>query len=89
MATGNSNVTHIPNDGEHVEDVINYLKDASVVHGDIAAIASVLKTKLEQESVAYKLADSIWRLAIDAENSSGWQAEEIERKGIRQEVHHA
>jgi hypothetical protein len=86
MANTNSNVPALANKGEHVDDVINYLKDASDVHGDIAAIASVLKTKLEKESGAYKLADSIWRLAIDAENTSGWQAEEIERNGIRGEV---
>lgn len=86
MANTNSNVSALADNGEHITDVINYLKDASDVFGDIAAIASTLKTNLKTDTDPYKLADAIWRLAIDLENSSGWQASEIERNGIRGEV---
>lgn len=94
MATGNSNLSRVANDGEHVEDVINYLKDASYVLGDISAIAGSLKLYLEHQepkffrTTAYELADAIWRLANDAESISASQAEDIERKGIRQEAQH-
>jgi uncharacterized tellurite resistance protein B-like protein len=86
MANTNSNVSALVNKGEHLGDVINYLKDASEVFGDITAIASTLKTKLEEDTDNFKLVDAIWRLAMNLENSSGWQAEEIERNGIRQEM---
>jgi hypothetical protein len=62
------------------------LKDASNIFGDIAAIASITKAKLNEEDDVSKLLDAIWRLAMGAENTSGWQAEEIERNGIRGEV---
>ena len=88
MADANSTVCGIKNEGEHVGDVIGCLNEASQIFRGISAIAVAIKDQLKSDSPASKfsasnLADAIWRLALDAENTVDCQAGDIERNGIR------